>query len=66
MHVITTIVEATSGVFGIITTGRARGATPPAGVCENGGVVCRQLYEWTGSDSVADWTSWLLSKPLKI
>jgi hypothetical protein len=41
---------------------------PSQGTCSTGtgGVICRWVYEVTGSQTAADVTMWLIEKPLKI
>ena len=61
MDLITATVRAGTGVFATAATGGTGSTSAADGACdEGGGVVCKQLYDWTGSEAVADWTSWLL------
>lgn len=34
--------------------------------CDADGFLCDEVYDWTGSETLADWTSFLLDRPLKI
>jgi len=36
------------------------------GVCPSEGPLCERLWEWTGNESFAETTAWLLGTPLKI
>jgi small conductance mechanosensitive channel len=40
--------------------------TVTEGCVQGEGFLCERVYDWTGSESLADWTSFLLDKPLKI
>ncbi len=34
--------------------------------CEESGFLCDRVYEWTESETMADWTAFLVDRPLKI
>ncbi|MGI9612142.1 MAG: mechanosensitive ion channel family protein [Acidimicrobiales bacterium] len=44
-------------------TTQAEGSTD---VCEDSGVLCEEVYEWTDSQLLAEAVSWLVGKPLQI
>lgn len=40
--------------------------TVTEGCREGGGFLCERVLDWTGNEALADWTAFLLDKPLKI